>query len=271
MGEADPPAASVLEAFSATGRPAPLSGGRQGTWRVGDIVLKPADIPEEQLAWQAALHERLRTNDGFRVPHAMRAHDGRLLVDGWYAMTYLAGRHEPGRWLDIIDVGAVLHDAVSDEPRPAFLAERTDPWSIGDRVAWSDLTRDDVPETKHLDRLLALLHPIAARSQLVHGDLTGNVLFDDDLPPAILDLSPYFRPAMFASAIVVTDALVWEGANETLVHAFDAEDDFPQYLLRALIYRIVTDRLLRLDEPLRADDADRYVTAVDIADRLAGR
>ncbi|HEX3300617.1 MAG TPA: TIGR02569 family protein [Actinomycetota bacterium] len=274
MAEADPPAsppsAEVLDAFSATGRPEPLSGGRHGTWRVGDIVLKPADISKQQLTWQAALHERLRTHDGFRVPEAVRAHDGRLLVNGWYAMTYLQGRHEPGRWLDIIDVGARFHEAVAGEPAPGFLAERTDPWSIGDRVAWGELAATDVPETKHLERLLALVDPISAPSQLIHGDLTGNVLFDDQRP-AILDLSPYVRPATFASAIVVADALVWEGADKTLARAFDADDRFPQYFLRALIYRIVTDRLFRLDEPLRPNDADPYAMPVDIAERLAGR
>ena len=75
-------------------------------------------------------------------------------------MTYLPGRHEPGRWLDIIDAGTVFHRAVAGEPAPAFLAERTDPWSIGDRVAWSERSADDVPETKHLDRLVALLRPL---------------------------------------------------------------------------------------------------------------
>jgi uncharacterized protein (TIGR02569 family) len=276
MAEADPPASPpaehVLEAFSAAGEPEPLCGGRHGTWRVGGIVLKPADIPEQQLSWQAALHERLRTDDGFRIPQAVRTHDGGLLVDGWYAMTYLPGRHEPGRWLDIIDVGGRFHDALSGEPPPAFLADRTDPWSIGDRVAWGELAAQDVPETKHLDRLLALVHPIASSSsQLIHGDLTGNILFDDDLAPAVLDLSPYYRPAAFASAIVVADAMAWEGADETLVRACDTGDDFTQYFLRALIYRIVTDRLFRLDEPLRADDADPYAMPVDIAERLAGR
>ena len=97
------------------------------------------------------------------------------------------------------------------------------------------------------------------------------MLFDDGLPPAILDLSPYYRPATFASAIVVADALTWEGADASLVDAFDADRAFAQHLLRALIYRIVTDRLFRLDEPLRLDGADPYAMPVDVAIRLAGR
>lgn len=265
------PGANILDAFGTVGPPEKLTGGEHGAWRAGDVVLKAADISEEQLGWQSSLYERLDGQGEFRVPQAVRSRDGRLLVDGWCAMTFLRGRHERGRWLDIIAVGTAFHDAVASEPAPAFLLERTDPWAIGDRVAWGELGKDDVPETKHLEPLLTALDEITARSQLIHGDLAGNVLFDDRLPPAILDLSPYHRPAAFASAIVVADALVWEGAGDELLGAFDADRGFAQHLLRALIYRLVTDRLLRLDEPLPPDDADPYAMPVDRAVRLAGR
>jgi len=33
-----------------------------------------------------------------------------------------------------------------------------------------------------------------APSQLIHSDLGGNVLFHDQLPPAIIDFSAYWRP-----------------------------------------------------------------------------
>jgi uncharacterized protein (TIGR02569 family) len=109
------------------------------------------------------------------------------------------------------------------------------------------------------------LRPITAPSQVIHGDLTGTVLFDDELPPAVIDLSPYFRPPAFASAVVVADALVWESADASLLGALDRDADFPQYLLRALIYRAVTDRLFRLDQPLRSDSDDPYRSAADLA------
>jgi uncharacterized protein (TIGR02569 family) len=263
------PSDQILEAFDADGRPEQLPGGAQPTWRVGEIVLKRADIPDEQLRWQADLHQRLRHHAGFRVPQSIAARNGQLLVDRWCAMTYLPGRHEAGRWRDIMAVADVFHDALADEPAPSFLADRDDPWAIGDRVAWGEQPTEDLPSTKHLDRLLPLLEPIAERSQVIHGDLTGNVLFAEHLPPAIVDLSPYHRPKGFASAVVVADALVWEGAGDDLAHS-NADRDFAQYLLRALIYRIVTDRLFRRDEPLRPDDEDPYAPAVELAATLAG-
>jgi uncharacterized protein (TIGR02569 family) len=259
------PPASALTAFALTGSLEPLPGGEYTAWRVGDIVLKRVDVPHAQLEWQASLYDWLRYQDQFRVPGAIRADDGALVVDGWYATTFLPGRHVHGRWLDIVEVGEVFHAAIASVGRPAFMDDRTDPWSIGDRVAWDELPVEEVPETKHLLRLVDHLRPIAAPSQLIHGDLTGNVLFDDDLPPAVIDLSPYFRPPAFASAVVVADALVWEGADASLLRALDRDAAFPQYLLRALIYRAVTDRLFRLHQPLRPDSDDPYRGAVDLA------
>lgn len=106
---------------------------------------------------------------------------------------------------------------------------RTNPWETGDRVAWGERRYDGI------DDLLAALEPVDALPQLIHGDLTGNVLFHDELPPAIIDFAPYWRPTEYATAIVVTDAVLWEGAPEDLLRSVH-----PQYLLRALIYRGVT-------------------------------
>jgi uncharacterized protein (TIGR02569 family) len=266
--DASPPPA-VLRAFALSGAAEALDGWESVAWRVGGVVLKRVDVSPAQLEWQASLFDWLQRIDSFRVPRAVRAGGGALAVDGWYATTYLSGRHEAGRWVDIVEVGDAFHSAVSSVRRPSFLDDRTDPWSIGDRVAWGELPLDDVPETKHLERLVANLGPIDAPAQLIHGDLTGNVLFDEGLPPAVLDLSPYFRPAGFASAIVVADALVWEGADASILRSFAHQRDFPQYLLRALIYRTVTDRLFRLDQPIRPDDDDPYLSAVDLAIRAA--
>jgi uncharacterized protein (TIGR02569 family) len=265
-----PPPSDVLEAFGLNDRPEPLSGGQDPVWRVGRTVLKRLDLPAAQLEWQAQLFDGLQERPDFRVPRAIRSVDGPLEYKGWFGMTFLPGRREPGRWLDIIDVGRLFHDSVSSVSKPAFLLDRDDPWSVGDRIAWAEMTIDEIPVTKHLERLTSILRPVTATPQLIHGDLTGNVLFDDDLPPVILDLSPYFRPPRFADAVVVADALVWEGGDPSLVDAVE-DPEFPQYLVRALIYRAVTDRLFRRDQPFREDAEDPYLPAVDLVVSVAER
>ncbi len=116
-----------------------------------------------------------------------------------------------------------------------------------------------------LDRLFALRRPISLPSQLIHGDLTDNVLFDDELAPAIIDPTPYWRPAAFASAIVVHDAVRWWSADpEPLIAATAHLEEFPQLFVRAAIYRMVTSIIVGSDDP-----EDRR-EVVDLATWLAG-
>ncbi len=231
-------------------------------------MLKPLDRAEPELAWQAEVFAAICC-DGFRVAHPLRAQDGSLVVGGWCAWEAVEGRHEERRWPEIVAVGERFHAALGGVPRPEFIGRRTDPWAIGDRVAWGELPASDFARVKHLGRLVSALRPVTAPSQLVHGDLTGNVLFADRLPPAVIDFSPYWRPPAFASAVVVGDALVWEGAEEDLLHAVAHVEDFDQYLLRALIFRIVTEAVFHPGAPARPDEIDPYLPAVELACRLA--
>jgi len=254
------PPASVLDAFGAVAEPQPLAGGEGRSWRCGDLVLKPlgSSMSPQELEWQGAVLGAAR-EDGFRVPQLRRACDGTALVDGWCAWEYVEGRHEERRWADVIAVGERFHAALEGVSRPALIGARTDHWAVGDRVAWGELPAERFAHVKHLPRLLGALRPVDAPSQLVHGDLTGNVLFAPGLAPAVIDFSPYWRPPAFASAVVVGDALAWEGADESLLVAVGHIASFPQFLLRALIYRIVVDALFRPGEPDRSDDDDCFL------------
>ena len=90
------------------------------------------------------------------------------------------------------------------------------------------------------------------------------------LPPAIIDFSPYWRPTAYASAIVVADAFVWEGAGSQILEAVSHINDFGQYLIRALIFRVMTDWLLAKDEPAEAGPHDdHWAPAVDFACQIA--
>lgn len=85
----------------------------------------------------------------------------------------------------------------------------------------------------------------------------------------MIDLAPYWRPPGFASAVVVADALVWGGADKAILDDVAHVEHLDQVLLRALIYRAVTDRLFRARESVRPGEADPYLPAVELACRLA--
>jgi uncharacterized protein (TIGR02569 family) len=262
------PSHDVLVAFDSDGDPTPLPGGRGLAWRVGDLVFKPADLAPEDLAWQAEVLPTVRASD-FRLSFPQRAVDGELAVHGWTAWSYLPGEHRAGRWAEVIDVGDRFHRALAGLARPAFIAARTDPWAIGDRVAWGEAPIDSYRDVPHVARLAALRQPVEVGSQLIHGDLTGNVLFSEGLPPAVIDLSLYWRPVAFATAIVIADALVWEGADESLVESVADVDDIGQMLVRALLFRLVA----AVEGGFEDDDAAmrRYEGAVDLASEVVIR
>jgi len=264
------PPRHVLAAFGVAGLPlAPLDGGQGTSWLAGDLVLKPADLDLAELQWLADVYSQVSC-DGFRIARQRRATDGSVRVGGWCATEHVAGRHAERRWADTIAVSERFHAALRGIPRPAFLDQHASPWAVGDRVAWGELPAAEFAQVGHLPRLAAALRPVSAPSQLIHGDLGGNVLFHDRLPPAIIDFSAYWRPVAFASAIVVADALVWEGADARLLDAVSTIDHFGQYLIRALIYRAVTDWLLGQAEPVRPGAGhDLWAPAVDLACRLA--
>ncbi|THF68771.1 TIGR02569 family protein [Deinococcus sp. Arct2-2] len=263
-----PPPVSVLEAFGLSGRPEPLAGGQTTVWRVGEAVLKPDTHTAQELEWQAQVLGQV-SQSHFRLSRPLRAHSGSLLVEGWSAWTYLTGRHEPGRWTEIVQVSQHFHQALAAVPRPAFLAARTDPWATADRMVWGELPLDDFLAAPYMRRLAQQLRPVHAPPQLIHGDLTGNVLFSEPDAPAVIDFSPYWRPAGFALAIVVADALVWEGADEGLLEAVRSVPDFPQFFLRALIFRRIVEELSPLPIKYGQEVSDPYQSAVDLAVRLA--
>jgi uncharacterized protein (TIGR02569 family) len=259
------PPLKVIRAFGASGPPAAMGGGPGRAWRIDGLVIKPADSSEAIFEWQARVLGDLHADD-LRVAMPERSIRGSFVVDGWSASDFCPGRHEPRRWLDIIAVGRRLHQAMAGIARPDVLAARTDRWAVADRAAWGEIPLMPFRQAPHVERLEGVLEPIRAPSQIIHGDLTGNVLFADGSPPAVIDLSLYWRPAEFATAIVVADAIVWEGADGSeLTSAIDIEQ-FGQLLVRALLFRIIADAVA---DPDSTDSISRaYGPAVELAVRL---
>lgn len=138
----------------------------------------------------------------------------------------------------MLGAGIAFHRSVAALPRPSFLDVRDGPWAYGDRLAWGSepMRRESGP----VRRLLAARRPVHAESQVVHGDLLGNVLFADGLPPAIIDWPAYWRPPAWAYAVAVVDAVTWHGADPAVVARWAHLPDWDQMLVRASIYRIAT-------------------------------
>lgn len=236
-----PPPEHVLAAFGVpAATPELLAGGQGQTWRCGDVVVKPTQDAAET-AWIARTFESLRVDD-LRLARPVRSSDGRWVVSGWSAQRFVVGRPD-ARYEEILGAADRLHTALADQPRPRFLSLRDDLYSWADRLAWGEIhDLDHRIGTGHAAKLYdewaGGRRPVSLRSQVVHGDLFGNVLFAGSAPPAIVDITPYWRPPEFAAAVVVVDAISWGGAGIELVEQSLHRDEFPQMLRRALLFRL---------------------------------
>lgn len=214
-----------------------LPGGRGLTWRAGEVVLRPS-AGNGETVWKAEALATLMHSDAFRAPRPRRARGGSWTMDGWEAWEWMSGATDESRIVDVIRAGEAFHAAVAHHARPAFLDASDDPWAQADRIAWGERPG---PANETLTRLTAAFSPVDAPSQVIHGDLLGNVMFDCEAAPVVIDWAPYWRPVHFATAIALADAACWHDLGiEEMREIAERIPDGTQLLIRALVFRIAT-------------------------------
>lgn len=109
-----------------------------------------------------------------------------------------------------------------------------------DEAAWAGIAQpsEDRRLGGLLERLSAAPAPHRSPSQLVHVDLARNLLWAEGLPPAVIDLTPYERPAGYGVAMVVVDAVLWYGADVALTEAAADVPDLAALVARGLAFRL---------------------------------
>jgi uncharacterized protein (TIGR02569 family) len=261
----------VLAAFGVAGGVEPLAGG-QGRSFVGDgVVLKPVD-DDAEASWSAEVLAAIE-EDGFRVARPVRATDGRWVVGGWVAHEQVAGDHRirGGPWPVAIAACRSFHRALAGVARPSFTDDRDDIFAVADRAVWGERTVP-VPEpiATVVRDLEALLQPVDSPSQVIHGDVAGNLLFADGAPPAVIDFSPYWRPAGHAVAQLIVDAFLWYGADLSLVAAAADIPEIEQFVARALMFRLILDGLQLQSAATALFTPDQVTADLDQARPLVG-
>lgn len=263
---------NVAAAFGAAGAARRLPGGSGTCWQLGDVVLKPEQDPTEA-SWLADLFATLH-GPGFRVPRPIRAAGGAWVVDGWAAWTTMDGEPAPVRkWPELVAAGRALHQALIGVPPPPWLGRERNPWVIADQVAWGEADVDVAPELADpVAALEAARRPVHLPHQLVHGDISGNVLFADGQPPTVIDFAPYWRPAGYSLAVAAVDILTWSDAPPTILDILAGEPEIDQLLVRAMLFRLVTESISRADPQTRQTVRRISEPIVDLVlSRVSGR
>ena len=205
---------------------------------------------EREAEWLAAVLEALPPSADLRVIRPVAAVDGRWVVDGWAAYEHLEGSGRAGDWRAALDVSQRFHALVASVPWSPVL-DRDHAWAIGDAFAWGERELS-VPARfgSVFERLHSLREPVDEIPQVVHGDLCDNILFHDDLPPAVIDISPFWRPVRYADAIVVIDSIGWFGAGDVALVPF-SDPVGRQLVIRAILFRLGSALVLAGDDHRR--------------------
>lgn len=234
----DGPGEKVLAAFGVSGQAMVLAGGLDPAFRVGDVVLKRADRAEE-VTWKSELLVGI-AESGFRLARPQPAVDGSWIADGWMASRYVEGHHEPKDWAKLFEATRSFHAALSGEPRPSFLDRLDHRWARAHRAAWEEAEVELLEAVRPLwERLRSLVAGTDGPSQLIHGDLAGNVLFAEGMAPAILDFSPWWASVSYAEGILCADALLRHGATIRILELVSEPSAFPGMLARGALFRLL--------------------------------
>lgn len=239
-----------------------------------EVVLRPSDDDgeSEQIAQiMNQLHQVKSPSALYRTsrPIPLAADPTKFVYSGWTAWSFVSGSSNTSRWDDIIRTSRAFHHDLGniDMAKPEFLDRRMDGFREADMVAWGEKRLDEFPTTASasvLSRVTEALRQLEdlkrdfskdMPNQLVHGDMLGNTLFDEEQSPGIIDLTFYWRPARMGDAIVVADGLMWHGRGDDLVQLYGTDADSIQVLVRALIFRTARWAIKR-DGPGAESDAE---------------
>lgn len=253
-----------------------LPGGSLVCYLAGnDIVLRPSEdgVESEQIAQiLIKLAQVMSPGAPYRIsrPIPVAGDPTRYVSHGWTALSFLSGSpRDEVDWDETLRTCRAFHRDIGEINigKPEFLNRRMNRFREADLVAWDEKRLDELPSVKHVNVLSRISQPLRQLgalkrdftgdmpSQLVHGDIGGNMLFAQDgrQPPGIIDMTFYWRPAGYGAAIVVADGLLWHGEGEGLVRMYGTDADSIQVLVRALLFRIVT---WAIDVPVVGADSD---------------
>src|SRR5688572_27162430 len=174
------PSEEILFAFGIEDSPILLEGGEGTSFQAGNFILKPVENLEEA-NWRAELMNSI-VEDGFRVPHPVKSKNNKWVEGGWCVYTFLEGKEVKNRWAEKIDVSRRFHKALVNIAKPDFIDEASHPWATSDKMVWGMKPMKYAEWLKPtMTKLERLLKPINLKDQLIHGDMTGNILFHDSV------------------------------------------------------------------------------------------
>lgn len=238
------PSEEILNSFHLSGEIMPLSGGQNTSVRVSNAVLKPVD-DIQHCEWLLNVIYNINPQ-GYRLSKPIRSKYGTFVSEGWACTHFERGQHINGSIEEKLRVSRLFHRDLSSIHFRDF-PHTDNPWAKGHRIAWQidELPRELPRETQEIiNHLLSRVSPKEQyKVQIVHGDLSGNILFDEALNPLIIDFSPTIAPVEYAEAILVCDCIAWQGSEVSEIDLLPGDPLYKEMMIRAIIFRLAVSAI----------------------------
>jgi uncharacterized protein (TIGR02569 family) len=253
----------IAHLFKADTQPVLLQGGRGQTYRVGNIVIKPT-INHFETEEMAHILFQLPHSNEVRFPKPVQSIQGNWVEDGFEAWSWLEGKEEDGRYADKIKICDAFSKLFVGVNKPKFIDAKTDSWAMADRVGWDEITAEYEPEfQKMIDVIRSKLKPVTLEQQIIHGDIVGNIIFNEKEGPAVIDVTLYWRPADYAKALLVLEAICWENADVSTYQLIKDVEHLEYLMYRAALVKIAEQpehiKYFGKDKDLAMKTASRYI------------
>lgn len=235
-----------------------LTGGHGTTYLCGDFVLKPVTDNEEAKEL-AEIILKCHSTSKLRIPKPILSQSGEWIYGGYVAWEYLDGKDAVGQYEEKIKICDWFDEIVASSQKPKFLESANHAWALADKVAWGEIEKEYSSDFEEIIKpIYSGLKGVSLPPTLIHGDLNGNVIFHKHLPPAVIDMTLYWRPKDFAKAIVVIDGIVSDGAHLEIYKLIKYLPEIKQLMLRAGLRRIL-EQAEHVERGVKSnDEALRY-------------
>ncbi|MCM3697966.1 RIO1 family regulatory kinase/ATPase [Paenibacillus macerans] len=234
----------ILNSFNLCGDIIPLTGGQNTAVRVGNAVLKPVD-DINHCEWLLNIIYNLNPQ-GYRLSKPIKSKYGTFVYRGWACTQYEMGKDTKGRIEEKLHVSRLFHRDLSSINFHDF-PYTENPWSKGHRIAWQidELSRGLPRETREI--IISILRMVSLKEQynmqIVHGDLSGNILFDEAMSPLVIDFSPTIAPVEYAEAILVCDCIARQGSKVSEIDLLPNDKLYREMIIRAIIFRLTVSAI----------------------------
>ncbi|MCF4006091.1 TIGR02569 family protein [Corynebacterium uropygiale] len=206
-------------------------------WRVGPVCVMRA-MASDSAGWSARVREKLSV-EGLRIARPLRSTDGRYVVSGWRASSWIEGTcarrvdETVGAALRLDDALSTLNVPLPDQPHGGSVFDQADQAAAAGEDHGSALAA----------RLIRNTPSCEAPLQVCHADMLGTTIFHGSNKPALTDIVGTRRPHGYSAALCIIDGLMMGAVDARIIHRWRHIPHLESLLFQALTYRVLVEVL----------------------------